>query len=151
MVLCTDSQAALARLAGGAETQGTPLGAAIWTLLGNITDREQEIFLQWVHAHCGLPGNERTDVLAKEASGLPQEAPGDVCTITRAVSCATTKAWRQSWPHDLFRAIWGDRMPRPFSGEDREVAVDTHKLRAGHYTRSRQYLTTRRAVRGWIL
>ena len=31
-------------------------------------------------------------------------------------------------------------MPRPFSGGDREAAVDTHQLRAGHYTRSRQYL-----------
>ena len=31
-------------------------------------------------------------------------------------------------------------MPGPFSGEDREAAVDTHQLGAGHYSRSRQYL-----------
>ena len=49
-------------------------------------------------------------MLAKEASGLPQEAPADVRTITRAVSRAATKAWRQSWPHGLFKEIWGDRM-----------------------------------------
>ena len=140
VVLCTDSQAALALLAGGAGTQETPLGADIWTLLGKITARDQDILLQWVPAHCGLPGNERADELAKEASDLPQEAPADVRTITRAVSRAANKAWRRSWPHGFFRAIWGDNMPRPFSGEDREAAVDTHQLRAGHYSRSRQYL-----------
>ena len=64
VVLCTDPQAALALLAGGALTQETTLGAAIWTLLGNIAARDQDIFLQWVPAHCGLPGNERAGALA---------------------------------------------------------------------------------------
>ena len=40
VVLCTDSQAALALLAGGAGTQETQLGAAIWTLFGNIAARD---------------------------------------------------------------------------------------------------------------
>ena len=31
-------------------------------------------------------------------------------------------------------------MPRPFSGGDREAAMDTHQLRAGQHTRSRQCL-----------
>ena len=64
----------------------------------------------------------------------------DVRTITEAVSLAATKACWRSWPHGLFRAIWGDPVPRPFSGGDREAAVDIHQLRAGHYTRSRQYM-----------
>ena len=40
------SQTAAALLAGGAGTQETPLGAAIWTLLGSITARDQDISLQ---------------------------------------------------------------------------------------------------------
>ena len=34
----------------------------------------------------------------------------------------------------------GDRMPRPVPGKDREAVVDTHQLRADHWSRSRQYL-----------
>ena len=31
-------------------------------------------------------------------------------------------------------------MPRPVPGRDREAVVDTHQLRADHWSRSRQYL-----------
>ena len=140
VVLCTDSQAALALIANGAGIQTTPLGAAIWRLLSHLTARDQDVTLQWVPAHCGLPGNERADELAKEASSLPQEAPIDVRTVTKAVSRAAYRAWRHQWPNGLFKQIWGDRMPSPVLGEDRGAAVDTHQLRAGHWSRSRQYL-----------
>ena len=140
VVLCTDSQAALALIGSGAGIQTTPLGAAIWRLLSHLTARDQDVTLQWVPAHCGLPGNERADELAKEASSLPQEAPIDVRTVTKAVSRAAYRAWRHQWPDGFFKQIWGDRMPSPVLGEDRGAAVDTHQLRAGHWSRSRQYL-----------
>ena len=137
VVLCTDSQASLALLSGGAGSQTTPLGAAIWSLLIRLTSRGQDIVLQWVPAHCGLPGNE----LAKEAADLPQEAPVDARTITKAVYRTAFKAWRREWPDSLFgEYLWEDRMPSPVLSEDREAAVDTHQLRAGHWSRSRQYL-----------
>ena len=79
IVACTDSQAALATLASGAGAQTTALGAAIWRLLLTITEGGRHIYLQWVPAHCGLPGNEKADTLAKEASSMPQDAvPVDV-------------------------------------------------------------------------
>ena len=140
VVLCTDSQAALLTVAGGPGAQLTRLGAAIWNLLSNITERDQPVTLQWVPAHCGIPGNERADELAREAADLPQEAPADVRSLTGAVARAATRAWRRAWPDSFFKRIWGDRMPRPVSGEDRGAAVDVHQLRAGHWSRSRQYL-----------
>ena len=114
VVLCTDSQAALALLEGGAGSQRTPIGAAIWRLLLDLSRRGQQVRLQWVPAHCGLPGNERADVLAKEASALPQdEVPVDVRALTLAVSRASSKSVRMSWPDGLFRHIWRDRMLTP--------------------------------------
>ena len=140
IVLCTDSQAALTLLDAGPGAQTTPLGADIWRLLCRLTSRGQEVTWQWVPSHCGIQDNETADVLAREAAGLPQEAPVDVRTITCAVARTAARAWRRTWPDSLFRRIWGDRQPGPVPGEDREAAVDVHQLRAGHWGLSRQYL-----------
>ena len=118
-VLCSDSQASLLLVAGGAGPQQTPIGADIWRLLGVISARGQDVVLQWVPTHFGLPGNEQADVLAKEASELAQEVPTDVRSITKAVARSVNRAWRLSWPDSLFRRIWRDRMPSPVPGEDR--------------------------------
>ena len=68
------------------------LGAAIWRLL-TITEGGRHIHLQWIPAHCGLPGNEKADMLAKEASSLPQDnVPVDVLTITLAVGHSAIRA-----------------------------------------------------------
>ena len=43
--------------------------------------------MQWVATHCGLPGNERADALAREASALPQhETRIDTGTVQKAVA-----------------------------------------------------------------
>ena len=141
VIICTDSQAALATLEAGAGAQTTALGADVWRLLLAATRGERRAYLQWVPAHCGLTGNEKADVLAKEASSLAQEdVPVDVRTITKAVGRAASKAWRESWPDSLFRRIMGTRSPKPVLSESRNDAVDVHQLRAGHWSRSQCYM-----------
>ena len=97
MVLCTDSQAALLTVVGGP-------GAAVWNPL-NITKRGQQVTLQWVSAHCGMPSNEHADELAREAVSLSQEAPADARSLTGAVARAATRAWRRTWPDSFFQRI----------------------------------------------
>ncbi|KAF0297157.1 putative RNA-directed DNA polymerase from transposon BS [Amphibalanus amphitrite] len=145
VIVCADSQAALATLASGAGSQATALGAAVWRLLLALTDGGRRVFMQWIPAHCGIPGNERADVLAKEASSLSQDAvPTDVRSMVKAVGRSATKAWRRSWPDrpppNFFKTIMGDRMPMPVLLESRDEAVNVHQLRAGHWSRSQSYL-----------
>ena len=82
--MCTDSQAALITMAGGPRTQTTRRGATVWSLLRSITEAGQRVTLQWVPAHCGIPGNERADDLAREAASLPQKVPADTRSMTAA-------------------------------------------------------------------
>ena len=137
LVVCSDSQAALATLASGAGAQTTALGAALWDLLLELSAGGRRVHLQWVPAHCGPPGNETADRLAKEASSLPQDdVHVDVRTITRAVGRSASKAWRRSWNDSLFRRIIEDRMPNP-------VLNSGGSLRTGCQIRSKKVEMTR--------
>ena len=141
IIVCTDSQAALRLLCNGSAAQGTPLGAELWTVLLALREENRSVHLQWVQSHCGLPGNERADALAGEASALPQEdVPTDARTLVGAVRQAAFRRWRSSWPAGLFRSTMGDRVPAPVPGDDRDAAVNVHQLRAGHWGRAESYL-----------
>ncbi|XP_043215485.1 uncharacterized protein LOC122378438 [Amphibalanus amphitrite] len=87
VVICTDSQSALAALREGPAAQHSPLGGAIWRALRGLTAGGRQIHLQWVPSHCGLERNERADSIAKEASNLAQDqVPIDVQTAHRAAA-----------------------------------------------------------------
>ena len=66
VVSCTDSQSALASLRGGPSTQTSLIGGDIWAALRQLAAQGRSVYLQWVPSHCGLPGNERADELAKQ-------------------------------------------------------------------------------------
>ena len=141
IVICTDSMAALALLQSGPAAQRSPVAVDIWRALRHIAEPGQPVYMQWVPAHCGLPGNERADTLAKEASALPQDdAPVDAATITKAVRRSATAAWKDGWPEGWFKSIWGSHLPGPVEEADRLAAVDVHQLRAGHWGCSESYL-----------
>ncbi|KAF0311097.1 putative RNA-directed DNA polymerase from transposon BS [Amphibalanus amphitrite] len=140
VVICTDSQSALAALREGPAAQYSPLGGAIWRALRGLTAGGRQVHLQWVPSHCGLEGNERADSIAKEASNLAQDqAPIDVQTAHRAAARVARARTIQAWPAGWFRRLTGDRLPPAVAGGDRSAAVDVHQLRAGHWTSSTQW------------
>jgi hypothetical protein len=47
-------------------------------VISQLTTNGLEIVLQWTASHCGIPGNDRIDILPKEASNLPP--PEDLTT-----------------------------------------------------------------------
>ncbi|KAF0287547.1 putative RNA-directed DNA polymerase from transposon BS [Amphibalanus amphitrite] len=141
VVACLDSRAALLTLAAGASAQTTTLGASVWTQLLRLQASNSSIHLQWVSAHCGLPGNERADALAKEAAGMSQRTTSvDARTLTRAAARAAGREWRASRPAGWYRDVMADRAPDPVRAATREEAIDVHQLRSGHWGRSEQYL-----------
>ena len=64
-IICLDSRAPLQTVDAGPAAQASRLGDDNWQLLLQLAGRGRRLHLQWVPAHCGLPGNERADVLAK--------------------------------------------------------------------------------------
>ena len=141
LLICTDSQSALAQLQSGPEAQRSRIGADIWRHLMELAGDGVRAHLQWVPAHCGLPGNERADALAKEAAELPQQdVPPDTSAVVKAVARQAQKTWIASWRPGFHREIMEDKLPPPVEDVDRGTAVDVHQLRSGHWSGSRQYL-----------
>ena len=141
IVICSDSMASLATLRAGPSAQTSPLGVAIWRALSRLSADHRPIHAQWVPAHCGIAGNERADIIAKEAAGLPQDdIPVDTRTVCRAVARTAREATIKNWPAGWFRSLMGDHLPPLVTGLERHRAVDVHQLRAGHWSGARSYL-----------
>ncbi|KAF0293500.1 hypothetical protein FJT64_000835 [Amphibalanus amphitrite] len=138
IIVCLDSRAAQQTVDAGPAAQTSQLGDAIWRLLMQLANRGRRLHLQWVPAHCGLPGNERADMLAMEAAELEQTnapPPLDVKSITRAAARSARRSWQESLPGGWYRSIFPDRtLPAPVRLDSREAAVDIHQLRAGHWS-----------------
>ena len=141
IVVCTDSQAALACLRSGPASQSTTLGTEVWQLLLELTRDGRHINLQWVPSHCDIRGNERADRLAREASALPQaDTAVDTRTVQKAVAREASKRTLTQRPPGWYRTLMEVRLPPPVSGVSRAEAVDIHQLRAGHWSGSALYL-----------
>ena len=141
IVFCTDSLSALTALRSGPAAQRSLLGVEIWKKITSLANANRPIHLQWVPSHCGIGGNERADVLAREAAALPQEAaPLDLQTIYRAASRRARQQTIRRWPQGWYRELMGEHLPRPVTIPERSTAVDVHQTRAGHWSGSTQYI-----------
>ena len=106
VIICTDSQSALAALREDPMGQKTPLGASVWGALAPLAGPARRVHLQWVPSHCGVDGNERADAVAKEAAALEQASvPVDVRTAHRAAAKAARHRAIESWPDGWYRTL----------------------------------------------
>ena len=89
IVICTNSQSALASLRAGPPAQSSPLGVAVWDHLARLAWGTRQVHLQWVPSHCDLEGNGRAnsaqgggkDRKARAAAGVrPEPRSSGGCT-----------------------------------------------------------------------
>ena len=150
VVICTDSRSALAALREGPAAQRSLQGAEAWHRLLAVSAGGRQVILQWIPSHCGIPGNDAADTLAKEAAAMDQDAaPLDVTTIYRAATRqARERAARARPPYPSgtraatgwYRELMGTSYPPPITSMDRSAAIDVHQMRTGRWSGSAQFL-----------
>ena len=98
-------------------------------------DRKQETGAPLVvPSHCDLPGNDRTDSLAKEASALQQtNVPLDVRTLYRAAARTARARWTEGWSRDWYLQTTDGRPPVT-TGEEHDPQCSCRCLLAARAT-----------------
>ena len=93
--------------------------------LQTISSRFQEFTVQWIPSHCGIPGNERADTLAK--NGSQKEQP-DTRTSYEEIQTILKRERQNRWNRDHQERDTNDNIKRL----NREGQVLIFRLRTGH-------------------
>ena len=90
----TGLQSSTAVPARGAAAQMSPLSVRLWSGQQRLESAGHTEHLQWVPAHCGLPGNEQAEALTKEDTGLiQQDTPFDARTLAGTTPRRAKRSW----------------------------------------------------------
>lgn len=90
IAICVDSQAALQALNSNLFESKLVL-TCFWEL--NKLAHENEVFLVWVPAHCGIQGNEEVDALAKLGSDINLTGPLPSLPLAKSWARQTINDW----------------------------------------------------------
>ena len=101
ILVCVDNQAALITLTSG-NPAGSEFALHVLQIISNLQDTGWTIKGLWTPAHCGIPGNERADTLAKLSSQKT-----DLCIHTRV-----TKSWLQAKVKQQLATDWTNQHPQ---------------------------------------
>ena len=101
ILVCVDNQAALITLTSGNPT-GSEYAHHTLQLISKLQQMGWTIKGLWTPAHCGIPGNEHADTLAKLSSQKM-----DVCSHTQV-----TKSWLQAKVKQQIATDWNNQHPQ---------------------------------------
>ena len=120
VLILTDALSVLEGLKNAKEKCLDPLHKALATL-----SSKAKVTLQWIPAHCGIPGNEIADVLAKEGSRLEQ--------TDRGMSYQEVKTHVKRCSKNQWMARHKDYCKSdPYYKLSREDQIIIFRLRTGH-------------------
>jgi ribonuclease HI len=126
VLIFSDSQVALRALDGPKVT--SILITECLKALSGLAGRN-EVILAWVPGHCGIPGNEETDRLARQTSGLPLHGPERALGIPRCSVREVIRAWTMEEHSCNWRNLKGHRHGKLFiSGTCRKSADNLLRL-----------------------
>ena len=146
-VICSDSRSALEALQHP-EAIDHPLVHDILRILFTLP-RGQNITFLWIPGHCSIPGNERADAAAKQASLLPEvtnlQLPlSDVYgALKQRFSSYLQMKWDNVHPEHLYEIK--PKLSNWHTGNqnNRKYEVILSRLRCGHTRLSHSYLFKR--------
>ena len=95
----TDNQAAIESTANPQSQSGQYILKRITTKLAVLRENNIPVTIRWIAAHKNVPGNERADQLAKEASQQATKGP-QICLLSAAkqrIRRLTNKNWATAW------------------------------------------------------
>ena len=101
--------------------------------LKSLESLEKVIVFQWVPAHCGIPGNEMADSLAKKGASIKQKfsRPLPFCTAKSLVKTAIRAQAQKDLSNRTSTKSWGNAIPKLRNGP-RQRAVAEFRLATGH-------------------
>ena len=110
LTIFSDSQAAIQAVAKPGGKSGQTLRWGIWVRARIARRKGVSTTLHWVEAHVGVPGNERADLLAKQATGwrakdddsglrapLTERAALYISAARRGEREVAKQAWQRAW------------------------------------------------------
>jgi hypothetical protein len=100
-------------------------------LTGVILLEFSRVVIQWIPAHCGIPGNNKADLLAKDGSQQQQESPS---TSYNEAKMLLKQAHHKTWQRKR-----GDHGRYTLLHLSRKEATTIFRLRTGH-CRLREHL-----------
>jgi ribonuclease HI len=137
-VILTDSQSAIQKLLGGEPLNEIEREIA---LLIYECNTRHKVALQWVRAHCGIPGNEMADQAAKVAHANNRSALFRLTTpeLLKELKTKHYRAWNDDWRRQVESTNTGQFLfavrssigPRKWKFTRREEVALT-RLRTGH-------------------
>ena len=108
-------------------------------ILHNLFVRGFTVAFQWVPAHCGIRGNEKADLTAKEASnrGTISNISPAICDYNSLAKKKCTTSLQKQWDEDKEQTFLGKFKSEwqwcPWSyNKHRKLEIAMARLRLGH-------------------